>query len=171
MVNITQSLRNAHKLIDYELLKNKINLSIKTSGQLPFILGNALLLEQVFVNLILNARDSLKLKNSKKAKQITIKTNIVDQKWIEIYFIDNGIGVIEGTEQKIFDPFFTTKNTNDNPGLGLSICHEIISSMGGDIFLNNTWEKDETCFIVRIPFEQENEREQLANLIELLHTE
>ena len=71
----------------------------------------------------------------------------------------------------MFNPFFTTKETADNPGLGLSFSYEIISSMGGDIFLNTSGEKNETCFIVRIPVEQDNERDQLANLIELLHTD
>ncbi len=171
MVNIAQSLRNANKLIEYELLKRKIDISFELSENLPFIVGNALLLEQVFVNLIINARDSIELKGDSNSKLIKIKTEIIDQKWIDLYFIDNGIGIKKGTEKKLFNPFFTTKETADNPGLGLSISYEIISSMGGDIFLNTSGEKNETCFIVRIPVEQDNERDQLANLIELLHTD
>ena len=171
MVNIAESLRNANKLIEYELLKRKIDISFELSENLPFIVGNALLLEQVFVNLIINARDSIELKGDSNSKLIKIKTEIIDQKWIDLYFIDNGIGIKKGTEKKLFNPFFTTKETADNPGLGLSISYEIISSMGGDIFLNTSGKKNETCFVVRIPVEQDNERDQLANLIELLHTD
>jgi PAS domain S-box-containing protein len=167
MVNIAQSIRNAHKLVEYELLKRKINFSIELSDDLPFIVGNALLLEQVFVNLIINSRDSLERTES----FIRIKSKIINKKWIEIYVIDNGKGIPKGQENQLFDPFFTTKDTSDNPGLGLTISHEIVSSMGGDIFLNSKWEESETCFVVRIPIEQENERDQLANLIELLHTD
>ena len=171
MVNISQRIRNAHKLVEYELLKHKIDVDFKFSQDLPFIVGNALLLEQVFVNLFINARDSLNEKSIKKKLHIQIRTDIIDKKWIEINFIDNGIGIKKELEKKIFDPFFTTKDTSDNPGLGLTISHEIITSMGGDIFLNSSWKNSETCFIVRIPIEQENERDQLANLIELLHKE
>jgi len=171
MVNIAQGIRNAHKLVEYELLKHKIDVDFKFSQDLPFIVGNALLLEQVFVNLFINARDSLNEKSIKKKLHIQIRTDIIDKKWIEINFIDNGIGIKKELEKKIFDPFFTTKDTSDNPGLGLTISHEIITSMGGDIFLNSSWKNSETCFIVRIPIEQENERDQLANLIELLHKE
>jgi len=171
MVNIAQGIRNAHKLVEYELLKHKIDVDFEFSQDLPFIVGNALLLEQVFVNLFINARDSFNEKSKKKNPQIHIRTDIIDKKWIEIYFIDNGIGIKKELGKKIFDPFFTTKDTSDNPGLGLTVSHEIITSMGGDIFLNNSWDNSETCFIVRIPIEQENERDQLANLIELLHKE
>ena len=171
MVNIAQGIRNAHKLVEYELLKHKIDVDFEFSQDLPFIVGNALLLEQVFVNLFINARDSLNEKSIKKKLYIQIRTDIIDKKWIKIYFIDNGIGIKKELENKIFDPFFTTKDTSDNPGLGLTISHEIITSMGGDIFLNSSWKNCETCFVVRIPIEQENERDQLANLIELLHKE
>ena len=88
-----------------------------------------------------------------------------------IYIVDNGKGINKEIEKKVFDPFFTTKDTFDNPGLGLTISYEIISSMGGDIFLNKSWKNSETCFVVRIPIEQDNERDQLANLIEILHSE
>lgn len=171
MINIAQAIRNAHKLVEYELLKRKIDVSIEFSDNLPFIVGNALLLEQVFVNLIINARDSIQEKTKEKTPQIQIRTNIIDKKWIEIYIIDNGKGLSKGVEKKVFDPFFTTKDTSDNPGLGLTISYEIISSMGGDIFLNKSWQNSETCFVVRIPIEQDNERDQLANLIEILHAE
>ncbi len=171
MINIAQAIRNAHKLVEYELLKRKIDVSIEFSDDLPFIVGNALLLEQVFVNLIINARDSIHEKTKEKTSQIKIRTEIIDKKWIEIYIIDNGKGINKEVEKKVFDPFFTTKDTFDNPGLGLTISYEIISSMGGDIFLNNSWKNSETCFVVRIPIEQDNERDQLANLIEILHTE
>ena len=134
-------------------------------------MGNALLLEQVFVNLFINARDSIQEETKGKTPQIKVRTDIIDKKWIDIYIIDNGKGIRKGVEKKVFDPFFTTKDTFDNPGLGLTISHEIISSMGGNIFLNKSWQNSETCFVVRIPIEQDNERDQLANLIEILHSE
>ena len=171
MVNIAQAIRNAHKLVEYELLKRKIDVSIEFSDDLPFIVGNALLLEQVFVNLIINARDSIQVKSKKKTPKIQIRTDIIDKKWIEVYIIDNGKGICKEIEKKVFDPFFTTKDTYDKPGLGLSISYEIISSMGGDLFLNKSWKNSETCFVVRIPIEQDNERDQLANLIEILHSD
>ena len=171
MVNIAQAIRNSHKLVEYELLKRKIDISIEFSDDLPFIVGNALLLEQVFVNLFINARDSIQEETKGKTPQIKVRTDIIDKKWIEIYIIDNGTGISKEIEKKVFDPFFTTKDTFDNPGLGLTISYEIISSMGGDIFLNKSWQNPETCFVVRIPIEQDNERDQLANLIEILHSE
>lgn len=170
LVNIVQAIRNAQRLVMYEMKKRNILFNVDLGDELPFIVGNSLLIEQIFVNLFINARDAFDSQSEVVEPAITIKSEIVDNKWIEIHISDNGPGVDITVSDSIFEPFFSTKKTDKNPGLGLTISKEIVNSMGGNIFLSDKMQAG-ASFDVRFPLTQDNEREQLANLIEMLHTE
>lgn len=101
-------------------------------------------LEQVFFNLITNARDAMP-----NGGTITISTSIKD-KFAEITFADSGQGIPEDKMSSIFDPFFTTKEIGKGTGLGLSICKEIIEGHGGNISVKSKIDKG-TEFIIRLP--------------------
>lgn len=101
-------------------------------------------LEQVFFNLITNARDAMP-----NGGTITISTSIED-KFAEITFTDDGQGIPEDKMSSIFDPFFTTKEIGKGTGLGLSICKEIIEGHGGNISVKSKIDKG-TEFIIRLP--------------------
>ena len=101
-------------------------------------------LEQVFFNLITNARDAMP-----NGGTITISTSIED-KFAEITFADDGQGIPEDKMSSIFDPFFTTKEIGKGTGLGLSICKEIIEGHGGNISVRSQAGKG-TEFIIRLP--------------------
>lgn len=101
-------------------------------------------LEQVFFNLITNARDAMP-----NGGTITISTSIED-KFAEITFADDGQGIPEDKMSSIFDPFFTTKEIGKGTGLGLSICKEIIEGHGGNISVKSKIDKG-TEFIIRLP--------------------
>ncbi|MBI5747611.1 MAG: response regulator [Nitrospinae bacterium] len=101
-------------------------------------------LEQVFFNLITNARDAMP-----NGGTITISTCIKD-KSAEITFSDAGHGIPEDKISSIFDPFFTTKEIGKGTGLGLSICKEIIEGHGGNISVKSKVGKG-TEFIIRLP--------------------
>ncbi len=101
-------------------------------------------LEQVFFNLITNARDAMP-----NGGTITISASIED-KFAEITFADDGHGIPEDKMSSIFDPFFTTKEIGKGTGLGLSICKEIIEGHGGNISVKSKIDKG-TEFIIRLP--------------------
>lgn len=174
IVCIQDVIKNACKLVSFELKKRNINLVLKAGKQLPFIIANPLLIEQVFVNLLTNARDAYdemdqKSDHQKKwKKEIRITTKVFRGKWIEITVEDNAGGIDEKIIDEIFEPFFTTKEPGANSGVGLSITKSIITSIGGDIKVTIK-EKVGTKFILRIPINEEDEKAQLFNLIEMLH--
>jgi signal transduction histidine kinase len=93
------------------------------------VFGNPIQLEQVFVNLLTNARDALE---DALTKRIWIETTR-DEELITIRFSDSGPGIPRELEQRIFDPFFTTKEVGAGTGLGLSITYSIVKEHGGEI--------------------------------------
>ncbi|MBF0288214.1 MAG: AAA family ATPase [SAR324 cluster bacterium] len=113
--------------------------------------GNANQLEQVFINLLLNARDALK---KVKNPQLTITTEHQHQK-IVVRFEDNGTGIPQSIQNQIFDPFFTTKEVGEGTGLGLSISYGIIRDHKGKIELSSVEKtKDtpgKTIFTITLP--------------------
>jgi C4-dicarboxylate-specific signal transduction histidine kinase len=88
--------------------------------------GNAIQLEQVFINLLANARDAL-ADSQRKAIRIG---STCDGEWIRITFADTGPGIPRELEQRVFDPFFTTKEVGTGTGLGLSITYSIVKEKG-----------------------------------------
>jgi C4-dicarboxylate-specific signal transduction histidine kinase len=93
------------------------------------VFGNPIQLEQVFVNLLTNARDALE---DAKTKRIWIETTRGEE-LISIRFSDSGPGIRRDLEQRIFDPFFTTKEVGAGTGLGLSITYSIVKEHAGEI--------------------------------------
>jgi C4-dicarboxylate-specific signal transduction histidine kinase len=94
-----------------------------------WVIGNAIRLEQVFINLLTNARDALA---DVEQKRIVIACTTVAE-MVELIVRDNGCGIPPGFEERIFDPFFTTKQVGSGTGLGLSITYGIISDHHGTI--------------------------------------
>ncbi|MBU4263569.1 MAG: DUF3365 domain-containing protein [Proteobacteria bacterium] len=129
---------------DLEIVKN-------LAPHLPPFQGLAQEMGQVFMNLIMNARDAIKEKGlSKKEGRIVITTyHNVKRKCIEARFEDNGIGINKEFINKIFDPFFTTKDIGSGTGLGLNLCHRIIDTHGGEIVVESEAGKG-ACFTVRL---------------------
>ncbi|OFX62280.1 MAG: hypothetical protein A2046_15370 [Bacteroidetes bacterium GWA2_30_7] len=128
-------------LIDYELERNNIKVfkDYPDSNIIPNIHGNSNLLEQVFLNIILNAIDAI---NEKKAEEKLYEGEIkiviyLKPSFLQIQINDNGIGVDEKNIQTIFDPFYTQKKIKKGTGLGLSICYKIIKEHNGEIFAKN----------------------------------
>lgn len=120
---------------------------IKEYGDLPPVVCYAAQMNQVFMNVLNNAIDSLEsryandaLENSVMLGEITdnpqiwIRTRVVNDSSIEIRIADNGCGIPEGMESRIFEPFFTTKQPGQGTGLGLSVSYQIIvEKHGGQI--------------------------------------
>lgn len=118
-------------------------------GDIPDSEFNAGEVNQVFLNILLNAAYAVKSQQRQTPGHINIKT-WNDDKWIYISIEDDGPGVPENIQEKIFDIFFTTKPMGEGTGLGLNIVHDIIVSRHkGDIKL--TSEPGRTCFTITLP--------------------
>jgi PAS domain S-box-containing protein len=110
------------------------------------ILGHPILMEQVVLNLLTNARDAITQRNGKS--KITIRV-FEDDKGINIITEDTGGGIAENTLSRIFEPFFTTKTIGKGTGLGLSVSYGIITDINGTIIAENI--EGGARFIINIP--------------------
>ncbi|HVZ70830.1 MAG TPA: ATP-binding protein [Polyangia bacterium] len=100
-------------------------------GLAPKVLGSAQRLEQVVLNLIVNAMQALPDGRDGNEIRVTLSTGSAGEAVIEV--VDNGHGIPEDVRSRVFDPFFTTKAGGIGLGLGLSICHGIVTAHGGTI--------------------------------------
>jgi PAS domain S-box-containing protein len=103
-------------------------------GAVPPVVGSAQRLEQVFLNLLVNAVQALP--DGRAENEIRVSLRAADGKVI-VEVADNGVGVPPDARSRIFDPFFTTKPVGLGVGLGLSICHNIVSAHGGTITVDS----------------------------------
>ncbi len=146
-VNITQIVDDVLKLRAYENKVNNIEIQTIIPQDLPQIMADYFQIQQVFLNIILNAEQAMK--ESHGSGKLTIsaeKTGNI----IRISFIDNGPGIAKENMKRIFDPFFTTKEVGKGTGLGLSICYGIVTDHNGKILVESKCGKG-TTFIVEFP--------------------
>lgn len=136
LVDIHEGIDNTLLILNSRL-KGKIEV-IKNYGQLPEIECYPAQLNQVFMNILVNAIDALEEgeeKNSLKGKssQILIQTQKLESGNIMVRICDNGPGISPAIQSKLFDPFFTTKEPGKGTGIGLAICYQIIEKHHGKI--------------------------------------
>ena len=134
---------------------------IKQYGQLPFVECYPGQLNQVFMNIIVNAIDALEdlfIKQEKGEKfeggQIRIHTEVIHGDRVAIAITDNGPGITEEVKGKLFDPFFTTKAVGKGTGLGLSISYQIIVEKHAGLILCESELGKGTKFFIEIPLHQ-----------------
>lgn len=124
---------------------------LRDYGELPKINCNIQQINQVFMNLLINATHAIEAQGNEGLGVIRIKT-WADDSWVYITISDSGCGIPEGIHNRIFDPFFTTKEVGKGTGLGLSISHEIVRKHGGDLLVESSQETG-TTFTVQLPLE------------------
>jgi len=145
-VIIAQVIISAISLIQEQLRLRQIEVQVELPDEHIVIMGNAIQLEQVFLNLLTNARDAI---SERPDKCITI-TCTVSEELVEIRVRDTGPGISPEIEKRIFDPFFTTKEVGAGTGLGLSITYSIIQEHQGAISLENH-DGEGALFLIQIP--------------------
>jgi PAS domain S-box-containing protein len=119
-------------LLEHPLKTSRIKVQSELSARPPTVTGNAGKLQQVFLNLFLNARDAMP-----EGGVLVIRTSIVDGR-IEIIVTDSGVGISRDHIKKIYDPFFTTKTPGKGTGLGLSVSYGIVKEHGGSITVESS---------------------------------
>jgi PAS domain S-box-containing protein len=145
--DINNLISNVLQLREYHLKANNIDVHTALDPALPITMADAGQLQQVFLNLIVNAETEMKLAHGKG--KLVITTEKVDDN-IHTSFKDNGPGIPKANLHKIFDPFFTTREVGEGTGLGLSLCYGIVKEHNGRIWAESERGKGAT-FIVELP--------------------
>jgi PAS domain S-box-containing protein len=152
-VNVNRVLDDTIQLLEAQLRNTQIEVVRDYADHLPPILGNAAKLQQVFMNLILNARDAMP-----HGGQLEIVTEASDAT-AAISFRDTGTGISAENLSKIYDPFFTTKQIGQGTGLGLAVSYGIIKDHGGHIQVESK-PGEGTLFQITLPLV--SARQQMA---------
>jgi len=142
-VDLSSILKQTILLVNKQFSGRNIKIRTELPQNLPKISGSSDQLKQVFLNLLVNSRDSMP-----RGGEIMIRARKGDHT-VEIEFTDTGCGISEQNISRIFDPFFTTKEEEKGTGLGLWICYGIMQRHGGTIQAKRR-EKG-TSFILTFP--------------------
>jgi C4-dicarboxylate-specific signal transduction histidine kinase len=148
VVHVNDVIERALSLMDQQLRSRQVEVRLELSADNPRVLANAIQLEQVFINLLANARDALK---DAKVRRVRVRSEIVRDGFVDVTFEDTGAGIAEGLEQRIFDPFFTTKDVGQGTGLGLSITYGIVKDHKGTISVLKRPPGEGATFVVQLP--------------------
>ncbi|MFC2003375.1 response regulator [Chloroflexota bacterium] len=126
---------------------SNIKVTPQLDPDLPETMADAGQLQQVFLNIVLNAE--VEMENAHSKGSLSVKTERIDNT-IRVSFKDAGPGIPKKNLERIFDPFFTTREVGRGAGLGLSVSHGIVTQHGGKIYARSTFGKGAT-FIVELP--------------------
>ena len=152
IISINDVILDFNKMIN-RLIGEDIKIEINLLPNIPDIKADTSQIEQILINLIVNARDAINQKTEKASeKKITIETNqmYLDKSYavkhlgskeglyVSFDVIDSGIGMTEENIQRIFEPFYTTKEKDKGTGLGLSMVYGIVKQNDGDIIVTST---------------------------------
>jgi two-component system NtrC family sensor kinase len=144
-VDVNRVLLDVLSLLEHQLERNRVRVVREFSETLPPVRGNENRIQQVFFNLILNARDAMP-----SGGWLTVATRADDDDTVIVEVRDTGIGIRREDVKRIYDPFFTTKGLGRGTGLGLSVSYGIIQEHGGAIFVDSVPTKG-TTFQVALP--------------------
>ena len=133
-VDVDEVIERALSLMQEQLRLRAIEVDLDLCPGELIVLGNPIQLEQIFINLLTNARDALEETDEKLIRI----GSALERDRIKIVFADNGPGIPPLLAQRVFDPFFTTKEVGTGTGLGLSITYSIVKEHGGDISISQT---------------------------------
>jgi len=153
-VQVNDTLHAAFEIFSQQLKVRGIAVKWLLADPLPKVMADSQRLEQVFINLLINARDAIEEKwqqigQPDSRDRIEIATEAMGD-LVVCRICDTGIGIPVAVREKIFEPFFTTKEVGKGTGLGLSISYSIIKDCRGDIQMTANTPQG-TCFIITLP--------------------
>jgi C4-dicarboxylate-specific signal transduction histidine kinase len=153
---VNEVVESALRLLSEQFRAHCVELRVTLVPDLPLVMANPFSLEEVLINLLVNARDAVeeRLRREPDARvRIAVEThvrNVQGQGIAEIRVTDWGMGIPASVKEKVFDPFFTTKDPDKGTGLGLSISKTIMEQVGGRIELESS-EGHGTTVILSLP--------------------
>jgi signal transduction histidine kinase len=152
-VNINALIESSLRLAGFDKTFQKLEIARGMDPKLPETLADGDQLQQVFLNMFLNARDAMPEGGVLSISTLSSAENIT------ISIADSGTGIDTETVKHIFDPFFTTKLTGRGTGLGLAVCYGIVTAHGGRIEVEGN-NGHGTKFVVVLPVTSGNEKRQ-----------
>ena len=144
LIDVNEIINSSLRLASFDKSFQALNLKKDLTENLPPVFADTDQLQQVFLNLFLNARDAMP-----EGGEIIVETS-PEANEIRIKIADSGFGINETDLKKIFDPFFTTKQTGKGTGLGLAVCYGIITAHNGRIEVSPNNGKG-TLFTIHLP--------------------
>ena len=132
LIDVNDVVRSTHALIKSEMVNRRIDSTLELATDLDPVNGDPVQLQQVVLNLMVNAMDALG-ENHPSDRKIIVRTQSAAPAGVEVAVIDNGTGIAPADEPRLLQPFFTTKT--HGLGLGLSICSSILRNHGGSFTL------------------------------------
>lgn len=155
--NVNSIIEGVLTLRAYEQKVSNVQIVTKLASDLPEVMADYSQLQQVFINIILNAEAAMLEANN--GGKLTITTQKFNH-GVKASFADDGPGIPKENLDRIFDPFFTTKEVGKGTGLGLSVCHGIVAEHGGRIYARSKLGSGAT-FIVELPINSQEPAEEL----------
>ncbi len=155
-LDLVLEVKNLEKMLK-RLIPEDIILKFSYNKDSIIIFADPTQIEQILINLIVNARDAIYEKKEIEVKviEVSIGTEIYKNKeFAKISVKDNGTGIPEEIKKKIFEPFFTTKKAGTGTGLGLSTVYGIVMQNGGEIKIHSKVNEG-TCFSIYLPLYEE----------------
>ena len=148
-VDVAQVMADALAIVDHQLGINNIRVEQDLEQGMPHCRGNANQLQQVLMNLMINAQQAMT-----GAGTVRLSARKAGEDYLELRVSDTGPGISEEIQKKIFDPFFTTKPAGQGTGLGLSVTYGIVKEHGGEIRIESG-EGEGATFIITLPAAQQ----------------
>jgi two-component system, NtrC family, sensor kinase len=156
-VDLNRVLEDTLQLLEPQFRQSRVELAREYAERLPRVYGNAGKLQQVFTNLLLNARDAIP-----DGGRITLRTLNGDPDSVRVEVADTGIGIAPENVARIYDPFFTTKGVGRGTGLGLAVSYGIVQEHSGHIAVESAPGKG-TTFRITLPTAGARTRLQAAS--------
>jgi hypothetical protein len=157
-VNLARVLDDTLQLLEPQLRQSRVEIGREYAAEMPRVYGNAGKLQQVFTNLLLNARDAIP-----DGGRITLRARTSDGRDALVVEIeDNGIGIAPENVARIYDPFFTTKGVGRGTGLGLAVSYGIVQEHSGHIAVESAPGRG-TTFRITLPTAGAHTRLQAAS--------
>ena len=147
LVCVNRLVEGAVEILAYQMRTSNIEVVTELDPHLPQAMVDPHQLQQVFVNIINNARQAIEGHRPKGCVRVTTETCDTN---IRATFKDNGPGIREENLSRVFDPFFTTKELGKGTGLGLSLCYGIVKEHGGTIKVQSNYGEG-AAFIIELP--------------------
>lgn len=155
-VDINEILETTIQLRSYEMKTNNIEVTTQFDRNLPRTMADGGQLQQVFLNIIINAEKEMKAAHGKGG--LLIKTEVVNGR-IAVSLVDDGPGIARENLEKIFTPFFSTRRVGEGTGLGLSVCWGIVTEHNGKISAASE-EGHGATFLVELPIVSQPDPQQ-----------
>jgi len=146
-VDINELVRKSLALRAYEMRVENVKVKEELSPSLPLTSADPQQLQQVFLNIIINAEQAMY--EAHGGGTLTVRTSLTPENFIRIEFCDDGPGIPKEHMSRIFDPFFTTKEKGT--GMGLTIAYNLVKEHGGRIWARNNTPEPGVTFFVEIP--------------------